>query len=1410
MHGIRQHGRSPAGISSITTMRSIIHLDADAFFASVEQASDTRLRGKPVAIGSRHRGVITSASYEAQASGIRLRMPVSQAKRRCANLVVLPGNFEKYEQFSQWMFAYVHDFTPAVEVISPGAGYCDVSGARRNPQDIATDLRRIIGNSLKISVSEGLATSKLVSSIASRLHKPGTFLEVKPGTEADFLAPLPAHWLPGLASPVLDRLRMGGLTHIGQIARTPPHFLAMLVGENASRLRQFALGDDPRPLNECLHTPATYRRREAFASDTTSFPHICSALYRLADELTAELRMDRRLIRTVTLRIRYNDEEEQARSITLHEPTDIADELYTRLQALLKETWQRRVSIRMITLTFSNVYATSARNELRLGGATARYDSRRRLANAVRELQETFGSSCIGRGHALQPLRTQAPPPCNSKKQAAQLSYRQAGSRHSAGSPTARPAVCSLLHVHSTYSFLDSLLSIPDIVDLALRQGLTSVALTDTGNLHGAVAFVQAAQAAGIQPILGVEMTFNGRPLLLYAENRNGYANLCKLLGNADRIERGAGPGTQLTAQHLAGLDTSGIIAIGATADPRSFFEGSFYLGVSDPRRLDRNRPQDIPVVASPRVHYAAPSDRQAFEVMQSIRTLTLAGHPHPGKHRGHLHAPTPGELQQRFRALPEALFNIRTITERCRNPLELGTLHFPRYRPRGGESPESFLLSLVTEGARRRYGSRSGRVMPGIREELSIISEVGYAEYFLLVWDLLQECRRRNIRWITRGSAADSLVCYCLEISDICPVRFDLYFRRFLNRERMQMKKLPDIDIDFAHDEKDTVVRMIFEKYGTAHTAAVGGFNTYRARSALADIAKVLGIPESRIRKITKRIPVMEPSELRDLNKHVQCRDFPTWEEPMKSAFELAMRLDGVPRNPKMHPCGIVVSQVPLHQITPCFRSAKGYPTTHFDMDAVEAAGLVKLDILAQGGLATLRDTENLLKRRSITLNLTTLEPWQDPAVWDMISSGNARAVHHIESPAMLSLCKMCNIHDIDTLVAVVSVIRPGAANEKKKFHFTQRYQGLEPVTYPHPSLEACLKTTFGMVVYEEQVLQICEYFAGMPPGESDALRRALNKENWHEVTRLGERFAACAHEQGRDIRSIQNVWKLICGFHGFSFCKAHSAAYAVEAYQAAWLKLNYPAEFMAAVLSNGKGFYPALVYSLECHLLGITLLPPHVLHPGPGFCTEGNAAVRVPLSAINGLRCRTVRRIEQAARERSFASLDDFFSRIHPDRQDTQRLINIGALDGNWQNSRLPGPSRSTLFWEIENLHRQNPDNSGQAPLHNSLLDGQTGYARAPGIPRTEPTRIERLNTEYAMLGYTVTGHPLDQFPDIRWETYCPLGELHRHPGRSVTCCGLIVASRVIYHRRGEQMKFLTLADYTGIVEAEMFARV
>jgi error-prone DNA polymerase len=824
------------------------------------------------------------------------------------------------------------------------------------------------------------------------------------------------------------------------------------------------------------------------------------------------------------------------------------------------------------------------------------------------------------------------------------------------------------------------------------------------------------------------------------------------------------------------------------------------------------------PTTAFPEIRYPSARDAKFYEVLQSIRTLSLAGQSHTEKRRGDF------AWSREIEVSPAMLRDAEEIAARCEFVLPVGGLKFPRFAPPDGSTPREFLGRLAREGMKRRYGAMpTAGVRRQVDEELRIIAEVGYEEYFLVVWELLQRCAERGIEWITRGSAADSLVCYCLGISSVCPVRFELYFRRFLNPERMKLQKLPDIDIDFPHDRRDEVVDLIFERYGPHHAAVVGGFNTYQGRSAFADIAKALGVSEFQIRRMTEKLPQTSARHVAAAAQDsVESRGL-TWEEnPYQAALKLAARLDGFPRHAKMHPCGVVISREPVGELTPLFTSASGRPTTQFDMESVEAMGLVKLDILAQGGLSVLRDTREVLRVRGI-------EPpapgcWNDPHVWRMIADGEARGAHHIESPAMTSLARMSGVRAIDQLIAIVSVIRPGAANSLRKEQFARRARGAEPVRYAHPSLEPVLRSTYGVVAYEEHVLQICEVFAGWGAGRADILRRMLVKNRMANVDAWREEFAAAARRKGRNEDEIAAVWDLLMQFRGYAFCRAHSTAYGLEAYEAAQLKRYWPAEFLASVLTHGKGFYSRLFYTIEARRLGVSFAGPGVNGEVRRFAvekrktaenaesTEGKAAdgwpparrairlgeasrpyrggevIKVPLGMIKGLSKGLLERIEGT---RPFVSLSDFWRRGAPQGEEAMVLLRAGAFDSF-------GLSRTEMFWELRALAPWKP---GQG-----LLLETRGVV--PPVGRTEPDRLQKLRDEMELLGFPASGHPVELFPEVAWETYCAVGEVRRFAGQSVTTCGLVVAQRLHHQSDGRAMKFISICDRTDILECEIFA--
>src|SRR5438477_6546024 len=554
--------------------RTIVHLDADAFFAAVEQAADPKLRGKAIAVGGERRGIIASASYEARQFGVYTPMPTARARKLCPKLIVLPGDFERYEQFSNWMFGYCYDFTPDVEQTSIDEGYFDLSGARKSPVAIALKIRDAIGEKLKITVSEGIATNKLVSAVASKLTKPAAFNEVHPGNERQFLHPLPNKCLPGVGPKTSVRLNAAGLARICHVAAMPLEMLELLLGNQAAGIRQFAHGIDERPLIPAREPQKTFSHQETFGSDLTDEEYVEAALRHMADSRFAKVREEGRSIRTLTVKVRYNDMAEDQLSDSLLEPTDLETDVYGRLHEMLRHAWKRRVSLRLVSLKLSNVYDGRFRSELPLEVPAQRQDARARVAVVIDELRKARGHSIILRGHDFL-LRAAPREPAAAEVTRFTLPNRksQIANRKYAG--------CWVpLRCHSHYSFLDSTLSPTAIVELAKRHGLPAVALTDTGNLHGVVEFVQAAQSAGLKPIIGAELSVGSHPLLLYAANTTGYLNLCRLLsrhaeGN-DEASVAAKQRQPLKRRLLANC-AEGLLAVSSDATLAEFFPGRFY-----------------------------------------------------------------------------------------------------------------------------------------------------------------------------------------------------------------------------------------------------------------------------------------------------------------------------------------------------------------------------------------------------------------------------------------------------------------------------------------------------------------------------------------------------------------------------------------------------------------------------------------------------------------------------------------------------------------------------------------------------------------------------------------------------------------------------------------------------------------
>ncbi|MFZ4588325.1 MAG: PHP domain-containing protein, partial [Terrimicrobiaceae bacterium] len=646
----------------------ILHLDADAFFASVEQAADSRLRGKPVAVGGQTRGVVASASYEARRHGVASAMPVSQARRLCPRLAVVPGDFEKYEHFSEMMFSYARDFTPIVEVGSIDEGYADLRGQKnKTPRDIAETIRRAVHETLHITLSGGLASNKLAAQVAGKSRKPDALVEVPPGGERAFLAPLANHWLPGVGPTLGETLRRAGLPLIRDIAASTPADLALFTGKSARTLWEFANGIDPRPITPDPPAAQSRSAQQTFEADTTDEAFVLATLRSMADRLFAQLRTEGRAARTLAVRIRYSDFAESRRSLGLGEPVSAETAIYGHLAALLKNAWHRRAALRLVSLQLSNLYTGPAFADLPLIAPSKNHARLADLAAAVDRVRAAHGHQSLLRGHDLWlRSRNQKPREPATRTPPRLLIHR------------VPPRPEAILHVRSCYSFLDSLLTPQRIVQLAAEAGCRAIGICDP-NLHAAVPFCQAARAAGLKPLIGAELPIGGRPRRLFAQDETGYRNLCLLLSQKTITP-------DLWHAHRQGL-------------------------------IESTNP-------APPIRCESPDDELHLRILRSIRRLELLPP-----------APQPAASFAEASCTPDDL----RLADSCGFEFTFHELSFPRFHPPDACTPREFLTRLARTGLARRYGPRAASHHAQLETELSMIAAVGYEEYFLTVWDLLQ-----------------------------------------------------------------------------------------------------------------------------------------------------------------------------------------------------------------------------------------------------------------------------------------------------------------------------------------------------------------------------------------------------------------------------------------------------------------------------------------------------------------------------------------------------------------------------------------------------------------------------------------------------------------------------------------------
>lgn len=1009
----------------------------------------------------------------------------------------------------------------------------------------------------------------------------------------------------------------------------------------------------------------------------------------------------------------------------------------------------------------------------------------------------------------------------------------------------------------SAYSFYGATWRVGDLVKALCEAGFAGAGLSDMDGLYGGVEFSQACERAGLRMVLGCRLRvrdFVPGWIQVTVRERAGYTALCRVISEGhgaeieweglERLQAEAGGAVWLSCPIR--VEPVYRSRIGDYSRWLGAWEGLLERGwenlwlelgwqnaagrllqrrvFSEARRCGWERW----VVMSGARHPGGERGSALLELLQSMGTLTRVGQGHPGKlPAGDYGLMNAAEVKRRFVRIPDVLHASARFAEACRFDFRYGRLFLPNPLVRNGLGAASEALDRGRQdrllawrclrGLVRCYGpgypwpEKPARevLLERLRRELGIVTETGYAGYFLIFGEVVDECRRRDIPLLARGSAAGSLICYALGVANVCPFRFGLRFERFLNRERLRHSKLPDIDLDLPWDRRDEIISWLYERHGEDRVAMIGGFARFRGRAAVAEVAKAMGVPAHEAHAWSKRLPHGSLRRyLADREGYVEARE--AWsDDRFREAVAQAADLEDLPRHPMMHPCGMVVADRSLMEFSPVSGSSKGFSMTQLSMDPIEDLGLLKMDFLGQAGLSVIRDcmanlrVEGLLEGTSEKAGgagnpgLEEVD-YADGRLYEMIRKGEARGVFHIESPAMTSLLRLCRCADIDCLVATVSVIRPGAANEDKKTAFARRYLGLEEPVYAHPVLEEVLGDSYGLMIYEEHILLVANRFAGMDFGTADLLRRILIKKT--DSGALGELeavFRSSAQRAGRGDEEIDTVWGELRDFSGFMFNKAHGAAYAVEAFHGCWLKFHWPVHFLAAVLNNRRGFYAPLVYVLEILRHGGRFELPDI-RCGPDAYHVESGRVRIPIWQIRGLSERFLKAWTGTLREGPFAGWEDFVSRARPEPAEAEALARAGALRAFFKN-------RHEAVWRAGQVRGRR----GAGPARQPEL---ATLGRPPGEPRLPPMTGQAMAVaEAEQIGFPVTVDPFVLWMEgMDRAGTVPVSNLESHVGREVEIAGLQVCERLHRAGNGALMKFVSLADESGMAETVLFPGV
>lgn len=1020
------------------------------------------------------------------------------------------------------------------------------------------------------------------------------------------------------------------------------------------------------------------------------------------------------------------------------------------------------------------------------------------------------------------------------------------------------------LHLHSQYSLLDGAIRINDLMEKAREFKMPAVAVTDHGNMFGALEFYESAMKHGIKPIIGCEVylapgsRFEKKGvkgiseaayhLVLLVKNETGYKNLMKLvsLGYTEGFYYKPRVDKELLKVHGEGLIALSSCLKGEVpylmsrgerekayqiaeefksifSDRRFFLEiqenGIREQSIANKGLMELSKDLDIPLVATNDCHYLDKKDAKAHEVLLCIQTgKTLKDADRMAFSTDQFYVKSPEEMIKAFDYCPEAIKNTIEIAERCNLKLEFGKYHLPHYHlPEGRTDIDSYFEEQAGKGLEGRFvtmtlsDEQKEAYRKRLHEEIEMIKKMKFPGYFLIVADFINYAKNRGIPvGPGRGSAAGSLVAYALRITDLDPIPYNLLFERFLNPERVSM---PDIDVDFCIDGREEVIRYVREKYGKDNVSQIITFGTMKAKAAIRDVGRGMDIQYGEVDKIAKLVPNTLGITIKDaLKQEPRLEDISKSSPLVRELLEIAQALEGLTRHASKHAAGVVIANRPLVEYTPLYVQDEEV-TTQYDMKYIEKLGLIKFDFLGLQTLTLIEDCIKLIKAvRGESIDITKL-PFNDEAAYKLLSSGDTTGVFQLESSGMKDLLVRLRPSTFEDIIALIALYRPGPMNMIPEF--IDRKHGRVPINYELPELEPILKDTYGVMVYQEQVMQISQAVAGYSLGEADILRRAMGKKKPEEMAKQKERFLDGAKHKKVSPHKAEKIFDLMAKFAEYGFNKSHSAAYALIAYHTAYLKARYPVEFTAALLTSEVSNTDKIIkYIGECRDHGITVLPPDVNESRRDFSViEGK--IRFGLAAVKGVGGAAVD-VVIGEREKNgrFASLLDFCERVDlrkVNRKVLESLIKCGAFDST-------GAKRAQMMEGLDKAMEtgqsfQKDRETNQMGLFGNggsvTLRATTGY-KLPDV-REWPENILLANEKEA-LGFFITGHPLARFSEdikrLANATTTNLSEMA--DGSEVRVAGIVAASKEINTKKGDRMAFITLEDLDGFIEVIVFSDI